>query len=140
MQPIVSSSPDNRHNAVLEYVGEIRFGPPYYSLRIDKIFFGDRIFGDSCLWSPNSRYFAAQEWETTSEGHGPQTHLLLIDVETNRECILSRAEKGFIVPRKFENDRLIYVKENFAPRTTAEFEIQIVTLDRWQNLNVQGYP
>jgi hypothetical protein len=139
MQPIISTSPDNEHNVILEYLNEIRFGPPYYSLRIDEIFLGKRIFGDSYLWSPDSRFFAIQEWETISEGCGPKTHLLLIDVEAERECVISRAEKGFIVPRKFEYDKLIYIKEYFAPRTTAEFEIGFLSLARWENLKIQGH-
>ena len=139
MQSIVSTSPDNKHNAILEYLSEIRFGSSYFSLMIDKIFFGERIFGDSYLWSPDSRYFAIQEWETISEGRGPQTRLLLIDVETERECMLSRAEKGFIRPKHFENDKCVYLKEYFAPRRTTEFEIEFLSLKSWKNLNVQGH-
>ena len=134
MSPIIVSSPDTKHRAVLNDLSEIRFGPPYYLWMIDEIRFGDRIFGDSYLWSPDSRFSAIQEWETIIEGRGPQTHLLLIDLETERECILSRAEKGFIVPKQFENDKLIYLKEHFAPRRTREFEIEFLSLSRWENL------
>ena len=134
MQPIVFTSPDNEHRVTLEYLNEIRFGPPYYSLRIDDIFFGKRIFGNSYLWSPDSRFFAIQEWETTMEGAGPQTHLLLIDVHAKRECILSRAEKGFIIPQKFETTKLIYVKEYLASHTARDFEIEFLSLNRWENL------
>ena len=134
MEDIIIQSPDFLHKAVMKYDGEIRFGPAYYSLVIDTISFGARVFGVSYLWSPNSRYFAVQEWETTSEGHGPQTRLLLIDLETKQECVLSRAQQGFIVPRKFENDRLIYTKEYRGQDITKEFEIEFLKINRWENL------
>jgi len=134
MQPIISTSPDGKHNAALEYSGEVRFGPVFYTLAVDRISFESRAFGNKFLWSPDSRFFAIQEWETTSEGHGPQTHLLLIDVETKRECILSRAEKGFIIPKNFENDKLIYTKEYHEPGLVREYEIEFLSLDRWENL------
>jgi hypothetical protein len=72
--------------------------------------------------------------ETTSEGHGPQTHLLLIDLDTKRECILSKAEKGFIIPRKFQHDKLIYTKEDYRSVIVSEFEIEFLLLGRWENI------
>jgi len=132
MQSIASTSPDGKHRAVLEYSGEIRFGPAFYMLAVDGISFGERVFGNKFLWSPDSRFFAIQEWETTTEGRGPQTHLLLIDLETKRECVLSRAEKGFIIPKNFENDKLIFTKEYHGPDLVREFEIEFLSLDRWE--------
>jgi hypothetical protein len=134
MQSIVSTSPDGKHHAILEYRGEIRFGPAYYSLTVDTIRFGERVFGNSFLWSPTSRFLAIQEWETISESHGPGTHLLLLDLDAKRECVLSWAEKGFIVPKSFEHDKLIYTKEYFTPPVTREFEIEFLPLRRWEHL------
>lgn len=59
-------SPDRKHVAVLTYINEIRYGPPYFSLSVDGISFGVRIFGDVYLWSGDSRFFAVQEWMTTN--------------------------------------------------------------------------
>ena len=134
MEDIIAPSPDVLHKAILKYVGEIRFGPAYYSLTVDKISFGARAFGKSFLWSPDSRYFAVQEWETRSESRGPQTRLLLIDLELKQECVLSRAERGFIVPQKFENDKLVYTKEYHQPSMINEFEIEFLFIDRWDNI------
>ncbi|MGZ9234327.1 MAG: hypothetical protein ACXW4E_02270, partial [Anaerolineales bacterium] len=77
MEDILSRSPNLMREAVLKHNGEIRFGPAYYSLMIDKISFGERVFGGSYLWSPNSQYFAIQEWESATEERGPRTQLLL---------------------------------------------------------------
>jgi hypothetical protein len=134
MQPVASTSPDAKHRAVLEYSGEIRFGPAFYTLAVDHIPFGKRVFGHQLLWSPDSRYFAIQEWETAEEALGPQTRLLLIDLNTRRECILSKAEQGFIVPRKFENGKLVYTKEYHGQGIIQEFEIDFLSLDSWENL------
>jgi hypothetical protein len=134
MQSLFSISPDNSRKAVLDYANEIRFGPAYYYLRVDDISFGGRVFGNSCLWSPDSRFFAVQEWDSTSETQGPKTRLLLLDFETRRECILSRADGGFIVPKQFEGNKLIYAKKYPAKGIENEFEIEFLTLDRWENL------
>lgn len=132
--PLVISSPDQAKTASLTLAGEIRFGPPYYSLVVENYRFLERIFGDACLWSPDSRYFAIQEWETIQEAGGPQTHLLLIDVDTKRECVVSRAENGFIVPLKFKNNNLIYRKEYFVPPAAGEYEIEFLALNGWETL------
>lgn len=134
MQSLVSISPDNSRKAVLEYANEIRFGPAYYHLKVDDTSFGGRVFGNSFLWSPDSRFFAVQEWESTSETQGPKTRLLLIDLENKRECVLSRAEQGFIIPQQFDNDKLIYTKKYPGKGVENEFEIEFLTLNRWENL------
>ena len=134
MENIVAFSVNGSHTANLLYKGEIRFGPPYYSLKIDELSFKNRVFGRSCLWSPDSRFFAVQEWESTNEGQGPKTRLLLIDVEQKRECVLSRAEQGFIIPKKFEGDKLVYTKEYPGKGIVNEFEIEFLNLNRWEDM------
>lgn len=134
MEDIIAKSPNMLHEAVMKYLGEIRFGPPYYALVIDNLSFGGRVFGNAFLWSPDSRFFAVQEWESTSETQGPNTRLLLIDLETRRECVLSRAEQGFIIPKQFDHDKLIYTKKYYGKGVENEFEIEFLTLSRWENL------
>ena len=134
MEDIPVQSPNKLYKVILKYLGEIRFGPPYYSLTIDELSFKNRVFGRSCLWSPDSRFFAVQEWESTNEGQGPKTRLLLIDVEQKRECVLSRAEQGFIIPKKFEGDKLVYTKEYPGKGIVNEFEIEFLNLNRWEDL------
>ena len=38
-------SPDTEHHARMTCVGDILFGPPYFSLTVDGRSFGERIFG-----------------------------------------------------------------------------------------------
>src|SRR5688572_23794332 len=102
VDPIVFPSPNNKHKAVLTYLGETPSGSSYYTLSIDKfpLSFGNRIFGKACLWSPESRYLTVQEWKETNELN---YLLLIIDVLTKRECVIAsvRAEKGNILPESF---------------------------------------
>ncbi len=130
----VIQAPDKSRAAVLTYVGEIRFGPPYYSLGIGEIDFGERIFGNSSLWSNNSRFFAIQEWLSTQERSGPRTLLIVVEPAAGRECIVSGAEHGFIEPKAFESQQIIYVKNYFAPGVQREFESNFLDLPRWQPL------
>ena len=69
----LSSSPAGDHAAELTYAGEIPFGPSYFSLRIDARSFGDRVFGDGVLWSPDGSIVAVTEWHTTDRAAGPIT-------------------------------------------------------------------
>jgi hypothetical protein len=125
-------SPDRKHQAILKYVGEIRFGPHYFSLTVDSFSFGERIFGDDYLWSDDSRFFAVQEWKTTDYATGPITKLLLIEDIERRECPLSGIN-GWIVPKQFEGSKLIYTKRYYDEGLDkiAEFEIEFLGLDRW---------
>ena len=134
MDRLTFRSPDGCHIAALTDIGEIRFGPPYYSLRLDKFDLGTRFFGGTGLWSPDSRYFATQEWTTLSYQEGPQTRLVLFDVDEGRECVLSWAAKGFIEPRQFLNCTLIYTKTYQSQGRVNEYEIDFLAVDRWRTM------
>lgn len=134
MEDIITRSPNLLHKAVMKYVGEFRFGPAYYSLTIDAMSHENRVFGNSYLWSPDSRYFAVQGWETMDESHGPQTRLLLINLDRKQDYVLSRAERGFVVPQKFDKEKLIYTKAYHQQNTIKGFEIAFLFLDRWDTI------
>jgi len=127
-------SPDGKHVATFTYVSEIRFGPPYFSIALDGYSFADRVFGASHLWSPDSRYFAIEEWLNTVEMKSPQTILTLFDLEKQCECVLTGAPGGFIQPVQFENGKLIYKKRFLAQKAEKEFEIEFEALDRWRKI------
>ena len=133
---IEANSPDGRHRAVLEIAGDIRFGPPYFNLKIDDWDFAERVFGDVYLWSGDSTLFAIQEWLTTSFQEGPQTALTLFDLSSQEECRVSGADKGFIVPLSFEDNVLIYKKEYLGTGIIREFEIDFRSLNRWKKIEI----
>ncbi|MEQ9885861.1 hypothetical protein [Pectobacterium zantedeschiae] len=132
------SSFDRQHRAMLICAGEIRFGPPYFSLSIDGKALEERVFGKEMLWSPDSRYLVVQEWLSTVERDGPQTALLCIDVLEEKQCQVSQAAGGFIVPVRFEDDKLIYEKQYFGGERNGitEYEIPFTALPRWTTLRL----
>ena len=134
MQSLHSHSPDQTHRATLKYEGEIRFGPPYYSLALDGTRVGNEVFGQSSLWSQDSRFFVVQQWLSTKESDGPQTALVCFDLSERRRCQVSTAKHGFIVPQRFEDETLIYTKEHFGTQGQRinEYEIDFRNLPRWK--------
>nr|WP_240349019.1 hypothetical protein [Pectobacterium versatile] len=77
---------DRQHTAMLICIGEIRFGPPYFSLSIDGKELEGRVFGKDMLWSPDSRYLAVQEWLSTAERDGPQTASVSVFMLNRQTC------------------------------------------------------
>jgi len=128
------ASPDGEHRAEFTYVTEIRFGPPYFTLAIDGRPLQNRVFGDQCVWSPDSRYVAVQEWDTTKEAEGPQTALVVFDVGQWRESRLAEATKGFVEPRRFDGDLLAYAEEYYADRIRAERAARLPPPERWRSV------
>jgi hypothetical protein len=130
MQSLSFTSPDGKHLASLEYEGEIRFGPAYYRLALDQKLIAGEVFGREALWSEDSRYLAVQLWLSTEESEGPQTALICFDIAEHRRCQLSTARDGFIVPKRFEGETLIYTKE--LSGRVSEYEMVFPTLPRWK--------
>jgi len=133
-------SPNKKHNVVLTYLGETQSGSSYYSLSIDKnpLAFADRIFGEVCLWSPESRFFSVQEWKETDETIQPKSYLLLIiDLVARRECIVASVdgEKSNILPEGFIGESLMYtVIYDGQYGITKNFESKFQYLDGWQTI------
>ncbi|WP_234041659.1 hypothetical protein [Persicirhabdus sediminis] len=74
---------------------------------------------------------ALQEWTTTDYGKGPQTSLVVFDLQDNREVEVSSANKGFISPIKFDGSLLIYKKEYLGKGKTVEYDIEFESLEWW---------
>lgn len=133
MEQIPVKSPDKKHSLLLAYENEVRMGPAYYRAEIDELEVNARIFGQPWKWSDDSRYLALQEWMTTDYNKGPQTALVVFDLLLNREVEVSSANKGFIVPIRFEGSTLIYKKEYLGKGKTVEYDIDFESLSRWND-------
>ena len=129
-----SESPNGQHTASFFYGGDIRFGPSYFSLAIDGRSFGQRIFGDVCLWSPSSTLFAAQEWLTTDYSEGPITALVIVDLGLGREVSVERVVKGFIVPVAFEGPTIVYRKDYAGQAGSQRFKADTAKSTDWKRL------
>ncbi|MDA8100587.1 MAG: hypothetical protein M0042_13300 [Nitrospiraceae bacterium] len=103
--------------AKLRHSGSAPWEEAYAVLLLDELPFGARRFGWRAIWSPCSRYFAISEWRHAGETFGPDAQLVLIDVVRRRECIIERAEGGFIDP-VFINDGVL--KYSMITQTMAE--------------------
>lgn len=140
IKPLVFPSPNKKHTAVLTYLGDIQSGASYYSLAIDKFphSFVDRVFGKVCLWSPESRFLAVQEWKESDEGAQPMSHLLLIvDLSARRECVVASVDgaKSNILPEGFIGESLMYtIIYGGQFGTTKSFESKFQYLDGWQTI------
>lgn len=139
-EQLLFPSPNKRHKAVLSYLGEIQPDHNYYSLSISgfSYSFEKRVFGRVCMWSPESRFLAVQEWKETVEAKPPKYYLLLIiDVLIMRECVISTVEgiKGNILPEGFIGESLMYTVIYYGQfGITKNFESKFQYLDGWQNL------
>jgi hypothetical protein len=144
LTPLVFPSPNNKHKAVLTYMGEARPDSSYYTLSIDKslLSFADRVFGKACIWSPESRFLAVQEWKEMDELNAPKSYLLLIiDILTNRECVIAsvEAEKGNILPESFIGESLMYTVIYYGQfGMTKNFESKFPYLNNWQTIRYTG--
>ena len=140
LKPIVLPSPNKKYKAVLTYVGEIQADQACYSLSIDGFpySFAERVFGQVCLWSPESRFLTVQEWIEIDEDSAPRYCLLLvIDMLARRECIIANVEgtKGNIFPESFIGESLMYTVIYYGQfGMTKSFESKFRYLDGWQTL------
>ena len=126
-------SPGKVHCFDFIFEGEIRFGPTYYKLKLDGKLINNRIFGFEFKWHPKSKYLALQEWLTTDYQKGPITTLTIVDLKTRKFAKISKAEKGFIKPLKFENDLIVFEKEYLASGKKGEYEISLLEIQNWEN-------
>lgn len=125
-------SPGEVHGFDFIFEGEIRFGPTYYKLKLDGELIENRIFGFEFKWHPESRYLALQEWLTTDYQKGPITALTIVDLKTRKLAKISKAEKGFIKPLKFENEVIIFEKEYLESGEKIEYEINYEQIQNWE--------
>ena len=131
---ITAPSPDTRHTAHFAYRGDIRFGPPYFSLSVDAFSFGQRIFGDVHLWSLSSTLLAVQEWLTLDYSEGPIIALVILDLRLGREISVARAVKAFIVPTAFEGPIVTYRKDYAGQAGAERFEVDTTKIEEWKEL------
>jgi hypothetical protein len=140
LKPVVFPSPNKKHKAILTRISEIQADQACYSLSIDGFphSFVDRVFGEACLWSPESRFLAVQEWKEIDETGTPNfCRLLIIDVLARRECIIANVEgaKGNILPESFIGESLMYTVIYYGQfGMTKSFESKFQYLSGWQTI------
>ena len=121
------------------YEDDIRWGPPYYRLRLDGRPLAGRIFGRPLRWSDDSRFLAAQEWLTTDYAKGPITRAVVFDVAQHRWAALPATHKGFAESFDFAGARLTYREHYYPERAPTpgrpdEVAIEVSTITTWTPL------
>ncbi len=129
----IYKSPGKVHGFDFIFEGEIRFGPSFYKIKLDGKLIENKLFGFEFKWHPESNYLALQEWLTTDYRKGPITALTLIDLKTKKFAQISKADKGFIIPLRFENDSIIFEKDYLASGKKTVFEINCKEIRNWDN-------
>ena len=119
----------------LEYEGEIRFGPAYYSLSI-----GDEIklkyhYGFSRAELEGGRYLAIEEWLTTDYQKGPVTRVAIFDLENLLVSRLKTVEKGFVSDFKLRSGVFSYKKSYHQSGKVVETEVNWSSIDNWEPAN-----
>jgi len=135
--PKTAGSPDGSHAAKFLYAGEIRFGPPYYTVELDGLLLRKRLlrkryFGVACSWSSDSSYLALSEWLSRSESRGPETQVVVIDIPNRQECAVDRVRGGFAEPARFEGNTLIYTETFYSREPKAHVDTCRVDLTTWR--------
>ncbi|MCB9576332.1 MAG: hypothetical protein H6717_04845 [Polyangiaceae bacterium] len=97
---ITRASPDGRVLVVLEWLDEIHFGPPYYSLWMRPAGSTDllgpgrgRYHGGFARFSPDSRYLVIERWKSLRT---PDNEVVLCDLELARETVLLASGPRFL--------------------------------------------
>jgi hypothetical protein len=134
------TSPGGAPRAVFTYVSEIRFGPPYYSLKIDDLDLGERIFGHGSAWSDDGRFLAVQEWHNTQESLGPRTSLLILDLEKAVEARFETLH-GYAVPLSFAGHVVRHDEEDWSSGSCVriEKETDVDKIDWWEKITQQRH-
>lgn len=133
---VLISSPKNDRSIILEYFGEVPFGPPYFALWIEHQgnFVGSStrdFYGDKAFWSHDGRYLALERWLSLEV---PDNCLLILDLILARQCLAARLRMKFLHdviwhPTESESHRLItyqaeWFGDNGEPlRTTTKLVI-----------------
>lgn len=132
---ILRKSPHGTRQAIFRFADEIRLGPAYYFLETDEWNLWSRIFGDRSVWSEDDRFLAVQEWWNTVESQGPQTSLVVLDLEMERQCTFDSVP-GFATPLSFNGTLLRYEEDRWesGQRVKSEHEVDVAKIDRWEDL------
>lgn len=129
------ASPDGRFEARLAPVDGNPWDLTYASLSLAVLPFGSRLFGWHGVWSSCSRYFAIPEWRRSEFSIGPDMHLVVIDATAGRECVMDRAENGFVEPMSVCGNKIRYNKILYGRTERLVEERELREAAAWRELS-----
>lgn len=129
-------SPDGNYILSFKYIGDIRFGPSFFRMKINNNIVKDMYFARNFLWSTDSRYLAVQKWIELDPHNGPHTSIFLMDMKRDVWVEIAPTYKGLVSPVRLSKDHLVYSKEYIAPGLPPYFEERkrIEDIGGWQKV------
>lgn len=115
-----------------DYLGEVRFGPTYYSLSIDGKKVDCVAFGEEHLLFMGKRYLATQEWLTVDYENGPITQVTFFDLKENLKSSIDIVNKGFVKNFRFEAGVFYFEKDFPATGQFVQSQIQFSEVASWE--------
>ena len=132
--PPTYHSPNKEYKIDFILEGEVRFGPAYFTIKLNGELVQNRIFGYAFRWHPDSTFLALQEWKTSDYRSGPYTILTIIDLQNKKLARIAEADKGFIQPIRFEKNNLTFEKAFIGKGTKLKDEIDLNSVGNWEAL------
>ncbi len=120
----------------LDYAGEIRFGPSYYSLEIQGTKIKKYHYGASRAELESGRYLAIEEWLTTDYQEGPITRVAIFDLDKGLVSKLKSVDKGFVSGFKLEDGVFRYRKEFCSKGKVVASELDWSSIKNWVPITV----
>ena len=115
----------------LEYAGEIRFGPSYFSLEFDGITVPGFFYGFNRCELVAGRYLAIEEWLTIDYRKGPMTRVAIFDMLDGSVARLQTVKKGFVGNFQLKDDKFSYQKSYLSPEKTEKVQVNWNTIKDW---------
>lgn len=129
-------SPNGRYAARFSNPAEFREHTYWYELEIGPVFIGER-FADRCLWSPDSRYFAACQYVMAAEDPVIRSQLVIVDLAQKAACTLRASDSaGLALPVRFEQTRILCQQTSFARSANIGymFGVDLTQVEAWEEL------
>ena len=115
-------SPNGEFILSFRYIGDIRFGPSFFRMKINGNIVKDMYFTRSFVWSADSRYLAVQKWIELDPHNGPHTSIFLMDLKRDVWTEIAKTYKGLVNPVRINNEQIVFSKEYIAPGLPPYFE------------------
>lgn len=138
-EPVTSGSPNGRHVIARDSTREESLGRPLFRLRLNGVVLDSRrgigkwLFGEEVVWSTDSRYLAAQRWDLPDRG--PQTSILLIDLEEGLWQVVGPGYRAVMRPVSFHGTQLDFETLDLRTGETTRGRADCASaLTRWGDL------
>jgi hypothetical protein len=111
--PVEIWSPDHKKSVIIEYDGDVRFGPAFFRAKGNGFNWplGNEIVGEDVHWSPDARYVVVLVFLSRDTSRPPNVRLLAVDTTSPGSVVeIDRNASGMIYPTGFAPDGTYHYK------------------------------